>query len=74
MAFYEIEPFGDGRADIRSGIIASTIANVHRKKSRAAYKTKDFLPKFKSRRAQPVDVSEKVVAMFMKIDKQQKAN
>lgn len=42
-----LEPFGEGRADLRSGIVASVIANVNRdpKKGRA-FKPEDFMPKF----------------------------
>jgi hypothetical protein len=32
MAFYRIEPFGDQRADMRSAIVASTMANLLGKK------------------------------------------
>lgn len=28
QAFYDLEPFGDMRADLRAGIVASTVANV----------------------------------------------
>lgn len=46
MAFYELEPFGDERADLRSGIVASTIANVNRAKGGKEYSFRDFMPKF----------------------------
>lgn len=48
-AFAEIEPFGEERADLRAGIIASTIANVNRdpKKGRP-FKPGDFMPEFGS--------------------------
>lgn len=44
--FYEQAPWGDLRDDMRHGIIASTIANVHRdrKKQPTAYKAEDFMP------------------------------
>lgn len=29
LEFYKSEPFGDIRADIRSGVIAATVQNVH---------------------------------------------
>lgn len=32
MAYYQLEPFGDYRADYRSGVVASTFANAHRAK------------------------------------------
>ena len=45
QTFYEIEPFGEYRADIRSAIIACVIANVNRGK-RPAHKVEEFMPKF----------------------------
>ena len=37
-------PFGDERADLQAGIVASTIANVNRGKNTSAYKPEDFMP------------------------------
>lgn len=48
MVFAQFEPWGESRADLRAGIIASTIANVNRRKGKKAYKPVDFMPKFKS--------------------------
>lgn len=47
VAYAEAEPFGEERADLRAGIVASVIANVNRdpKKGRA-YGPSDFMPKF----------------------------
>lgn len=46
LAFYQIEPWGEERGDVRAGIIASTIANVNRdpKQRRQPYSPKDFMP------------------------------
>jgi len=44
MAYYTVEPFGENRADLRAGIISSTIANINRSKDRPAYKPLDFMP------------------------------
>lgn len=43
----QAEPFGEDRADLRSGIVASVIANVNRdpKKGRP-YRPDDFMPKY----------------------------
>ena len=46
MAYYNMEPFGEMRADLRAGIIASTIANVNRGKRHAAFKPDQFMPEF----------------------------
>jgi len=53
MAYYELEPFGEDRADLRSGIVASTIANVNRnpKKRRKAFTASEFMPDFEKERA-----------------------
>ena len=48
IAYSEVEPFGEWRADLRAGIIASTIANcLSRKKGRPAFKPSQFMPEFK---------------------------
>ena len=44
-AFFELEPWGEERADLRAGIIASTIANVNRSKGKA-FSPGDFMPEF----------------------------
>lgn len=45
FAYYSIEPFDDQRGDIRSAIVAATVANVApRKKGGRSYHPRDFLP------------------------------
>jgi len=48
MAYSQLEPFGEERADLRSGIVSSTIANANRdpKKKRKAFRPQDFMPSF----------------------------
>ena len=43
-----VEPFGEDRADLRMGILASILANVNRdpKKRARAYTPRDFMPQF----------------------------
>jgi len=61
MAFAHLEPFGEARADLRAGIIASTIANVHRGKRSKAFKPEDFVPRFDSSdHGEPDDVNTQV--------------
>jgi len=43
MAFYDIAPFGEERADIRQAITSCTIANAW---SKQKHKVKDFIPTF----------------------------
>ncbi len=44
MAFYQLEPFGDFRADLRSAIVACTLANAHRSKEGRPFTPEDFMP------------------------------
>lgn len=47
MTYSELEPFGEERADLRAGIIATTIANcLARRKGKPAFRVKDFMPEF----------------------------
>lgn len=42
-AFYEKDPWGDQRGDIRSGIIASTMVNLQRDKKSKLFTPQDFM-------------------------------
>jgi len=46
MAYYQLEPFGQDRDAINTGIIASTMANIHRSKGQKTYTPTDFVPEF----------------------------
>jgi hypothetical protein len=47
--YHQLEPFGEERADLRMGILASLYANAHRGKSSDKVLTaSDFMPKFDS--------------------------
>ncbi|MFM2465147.1 hypothetical protein P0D87_16005 [Paraburkholderia sp. RL17-368-BIF-A] len=50
MAYYNIEPFGDPIADVRMGMVASTMANIHRDPKRPAFEPADFIPWSNNRR------------------------
>lgn len=43
---YESDPWGLWRADLRSAMLASTIANRHRGRHERPYTTQDFMPDF----------------------------
>lgn len=43
-AAYAADPWGEFRADINSGIVASVIANVNRRESAPAFSPADFMP------------------------------
>lgn len=46
MAYQAIDPFGETRADLRSAIVATTVANV----AGAKTEVKDFMPNFGDQR------------------------
>ncbi len=54
MAFYQLEPFGEFRADLRSGVMASTFANANRAKHARPFSPQDFMP-FADRNDPPDD-------------------
>lgn len=51
-AFLSLYPQGEWRADLRNGIVCSTVANAMRNKKQKAYKPEDFMPKFGVERQQ----------------------
>lgn len=42
--YYKRDPFGGERGDLQTGILASTLANIHSPKKRL--NPRDFMPKF----------------------------
>lgn len=42
-AYYDLEPFGDMRADYRTGLLASMIANIFRRKGDKPLLPTDFM-------------------------------
>lgn len=44
VAFLSIEPQGGVRGDLQAGIVASTVANVNRRKRSQPFKATDFMP------------------------------
>jgi hypothetical protein len=48
MTYAGMEPWGEERADLRAGIVASVVANANRDSKRRPrpYEAKDFMPKF----------------------------
>lgn len=49
-AYYQVEPFGEKRADFRSAIVAATIANtMGRRKGQPAFRVEKFMPQFEPR-------------------------
>ena len=55
QAFYRLEPWGETRADLRMGILASVQANVYRGKDTEAFTPQDFMPNFEASSDEPDD-------------------
>jgi len=60
MAYYALEPFGEERGDMRAGIVASTLYNVHRGPKSKAASPEDFMPKFGQADAEGEDEDDEV--------------
>ena len=68
MAFYQIHPFGFERDDIRSAIIAFTVANsVPRKRGVKGPKFSDYLPRFREKKKP--QTPQEMQAAIMKVAK-----
>lgn len=64
MAYYQVEPFGEARDDLRMGMICSTIANVNRGKNGRVYKPEDFIPRFDRPKQQTWQEQLRIVEML----------
>jgi hypothetical protein len=72
MAYYQLEPFGDYRADYRSGVVASTFANAHRAKDANPFRPEDFMPFLEKKKPQeeiPLNVARFKVMFSHKVVK-----
>ena len=63
QAYYELEPFGELRADYRSASICLTLANLKRGKNQKPYKLEDFLFKFDEEPKRGQSIQEKLAVM-----------
>ena len=59
-----MEPQGEERADLRAGIVASTVANTNRGKGKKAFEPVDFMPKF-DQQEQTADEQEAAAEALM---------
>jgi len=70
--YYDLEPFGEERADLRAGTVAATMANTSRRKGRRPYKPADFMPRFGPREDQgweeQLSLVERLNAAFGGVD------
>ena len=53
IAYYGIEPFGERAEWLRTGVLASVIANTHRSKSSKLFTPEDFMPRFEEKKVVP---------------------
>jgi len=74
QAFFSIEPMPEQRADYRSGVIASVIANTNRGKNAKPFEPKDFIPDYdkEPKKEDPKAVKRKVKDTFQTIITRQK--
>ena len=63
MDYYAMEPWGEQRADLRAGIVASTMANLWRSKGEPS-KPSDFMPEFGDVKPKPRQTPEEMAAIF----------
>jgi len=62
MAYDQLDPFGEARADWRSAMVAAQVANAFRGKTDKALTAEDFMPRFESNR--PRRTPEELEAMM----------
>ena len=60
MAYDQVEPFGEWRADLRAGIVASTIANALRGRGSRPFRPEDFIPQFAPGSTREMSVEETI--------------
>jgi hypothetical protein len=55
QVYYGLEPFGEERADLRAGIVASVVANSNRDPKRQAkpFEPRQFMPRFEEEPEEP---------------------
>ena len=66
IAYSNLEPFGETRADLRAGIVAATVANANRdaKKRKRPFGPEDFMPKFEPKAPQSTEEQLQIVEML----------
>lgn len=60
-AFDLREPIGDWRADLAAGIVASTLANIHRSGNAKAFVPIDFMPLIERKKESVADQLRKAL-------------
>lgn len=64
IAFYNIEPFGEMRADLRAALIATVMANAWRGANQSPFKITDFMLTFDNKPEQTMDEMKQILKSF----------
>jgi hypothetical protein len=72
MALYELDPWGEERADMRAGIVAATVANVFRGKNTKPLTPSDFMPRFGPRVRESAALMKTKLKAFAEMFKKRK--
>ena len=70
-AFYQIEPWGETRADLRAGSIAAPLLNAWTKKGSRRAKPSDWIMRFEPKEPQDPDQMRTLLAGFAEACKAQ---
>lgn len=60
IEYYGLEPFGEERADLRSAIVACTMANGWRGKGQSPSRPLDFMPYARKREQTPDEIKREL--------------
>jgi hypothetical protein len=63
IAYWQLEPWGEERADLRAGIVASAATNVWVKKGKRT-KPQDFVPRYGPEPGTPTQPQSEMVRIF----------
>ena len=75
IAYYNIEPFGELRQDIRFGIACCLFASVHRKKGAAKPKIDDFMvERFLKKSADDAESVDSMLATMLTFTRMQNSS
>ncbi len=64
MVYDQTDPIGQERLDLHAGIIASTMANIHRSKKSRPFTPKQFMLDCRPKTARGLDLSARLKAAF----------
>jgi len=68
MAFYAVDPFGDQRADLRMGILASTLSNRWRGKNENPSEAIQFMPFHRAPQQTPHEIQTTLRSILNQVE------